>query len=92
MSYIYILIVLLALILITFLRTYDFFIDNRFHKVPPYIRYWFVKYNQEHRGWSPHESHMMIKYWALPFTHANDGAVINNQKEIMKYFRERVDG
>lgn len=73
-------------------QKHDFFIDNRFHKVPPYIRYWFVKYNEEHRGWSPHESHMMIKYWALPFTHANDGAVINNQKEIMKYFRNRVDG
>jgi len=70
-------------------QKHDFFIDNKFNKVPPYIRYWFVKYNEEHRGWSPHESHMMIKYWALPFTHANEGAVVNNQKEIMKYFRKR---
>ena len=73
-------------------QKYSFFIDHKFHKVAPYIRHWFVKYNKEHRGWSAHESNMMIKYWALPFTHANEGAVVNNQKQITQYFRNRDHG
>jgi|TARA_R110000787_G_scaffold60712_1_gene137689 hypothetical protein len=69
-----------------------FFIEHKFVDVPPYIRYWFMQYNKANRGWSAHESHMMIKYWALPYGRADKGAVVNNQKSIIKYFEERVDG
>ena len=68
---------------------FRFFIDHKFNDVPPYVRYWFIKYNREHRGWSSHESGMMIGYWKLPFTNAHEGAVIKNQGEIRKYFEER---
>lgn len=70
----------------------NFFIDHKFSDVPPYIRYWFMKYNKEHNGWTAHESSMMVKYWALPFHHARQEAVTKNQNEIKKYFRDRKDG
>ena len=70
----------------------NFFIDHKFTDVPPYIRYWFMKHNKEHRGWTAHESSMMVKYWALPFHHARQEAVTKNQNEIKKYFRDRKDG
>ena len=69
---------------------FTFFTDHKFCDVPPYIRYWFMKYNKKHRGFSAYESTMLIKYWALPFSHANEGAMINKQREIRKYFEERV--
>ena len=70
----------------------NFFIDHKFSDVPPYIRYWFMKHNKEHRGWTAHESSMMVKYWALPFHHARQEAITKNQNEIKKYFRDRKDG
>tara|TARA_B100000768_G_C11239999_1_gene359055 strand:- start:546 stop:1124 length:579 start_codon:yes stop_codon:yes gene_type:complete len=73
-------------------QKHDFFIDHKFSHVPPYIRYWFMKHNRDHRGWSTHESSMMVKYWALPFQHARHEAVTKKQNEIQQYFRDRKDG
>ena len=70
---------------------FTFFTDHKFSDVPSYVRYWFMKYNKKHRGFSAYESTMLIKYWALPFSHANEGAMINKQREIRKYFEERVN-
>ena len=70
----------------------QFFCDHRFNAVPPFIRYWFIKHHIAKCGYTAHECSMLIKYWALPFAHANAGAVINNQKQIDEYFRGRNDG
>ena len=70
---------------------FTFFTDHKFSDVPSYVRYWFMKYNKKHRGFTAYESTMLIKYWALPFSHANEGAMINKQREIRKYFQERVN-
>jgi len=73
-------------------QKHDFFIDHRFTDVPPFIRYWFMKHNKEHRGWTAHESSMMIKFWALPFHLARQEAMTKQQNEIRQYFRERTNG
>ena len=71
---------------------FTFFTDHKFSDVPSYVRYWFMKYNKKHRGFSAYESTMLIKYWALPFSHANEGAMINKQREIRHYFENRKNG
>ena len=68
---------------------FRFFMDYKFNDVQPYVRYWFIKYNEEHRDWSRHESQMMMGYWKLPFANAHEGAMINHQRDIIKYFEER---
>ncbi len=68
---------------------YRFFIDHKFSDVPPFIRYWFTKYNKKHRGWTPQESNKMIRFWKSPFMGAHEGAMITYQNEIIKYFEER---
>ena len=70
---------------------FKFFIDHKFCDVPPYVRYWFVKYNREYRGWTAHESNMMIGFWKSPFIAAHSGAVANHQYEILDYFKERTN-
>jgi len=70
-------------------QKFKFFIDHKFNEVPAYVRYWFIKYNREHRGWSPHESSMMISYWKLPFANAHSGAMAKHQYEVLEYFKER---
>ena len=70
-------------------QKFRFFIDHRYSNVPPFIRYWFIKYNIKHRDWSAHESNMMIKFWKKPFIGAHEGAMLAHQNEIIKYFEER---
>lgn len=68
---------------------FRFFIDHKFTDVPSYIRYWFRDYNTKHRGWTAHESNKMVKYWAIPYFGAKEGAMRDKQKEILKYFEDR---
>ena len=68
---------------------FRFFIDHPFAKVPPNVRLLFTQYNEKHRGWSRLESKMMIKFHGLPFQGAGQGAIINNQREILDYFVKR---
>tara|TARA_R100001480_G_scaffold148274_1_gene147546 strand:- start:40 stop:621 length:582 start_codon:yes stop_codon:yes gene_type:complete len=70
---------------------FKFFIDHKFCDVPPYIRYWFVKYNREHRGWTAHESNMMVSFWKTPFIAAHSGALAKHQYQILDYFKERTN-
>ena len=70
---------------------FRFFIDHKFNEVPPYVRYWFIKYNKKYRGWTAHESNMMIGFWKTPFVGARSGAMYNYQMEILTYFRERTN-
>jgi|TARA_Y100000294_G_scaffold160225_1_gene163655 hypothetical protein len=69
---------------------FRFFIDHKFNEVPPYIHYWFIKYNKKYRGWTAHESNKMIGFWKTPFVGAQSGAMYNYQMEILTYFRERT--
>lgn len=68
---------------------FRFFIDHPFNKVPPYIRLMFTQYNTKHRGWTREESKKMINYHASPFSGAERGAYITNQREIIDYFVNR---
>ena len=70
---------------------FTFFIDHKFCDVPPYVHYWFVKYNREHRGWTAHESNMMVGFWKTPFNAAHSGALAKHQYEILDYFKERTN-
>ena len=72
-------------------QKFRFFIDHKFCDVPPYVRYWFVKYNHEHRGWTAHESNMMVSFWKTPFNAAHSGAMAKHQYEILDYFKERTN-
>ena len=71
-------------------QKFRFFIDHKFNEVPPYIHYWFIKYNKKYRGWTAHESNKMIGFWKTPFVGAQSGAMYNYQMEILTYFRERT--
>ena len=80
---------------------YRFFIDHKFNLVPGYVRVWFINYNKQHRGWTEHESDMMIKFWAQPsWLDISDDEQENrrdrlnemvdqHQKKILKYFLHR---
>tara|TARA_B100000768_G_scaffold178213_1_gene193600 strand:+ start:544 stop:1104 length:561 start_codon:yes stop_codon:yes gene_type:complete len=68
---------------------FRFFIDHKFTDVPSYVRYWFRDYNKLHRGWTPYESTMMVGYWATPYHGAKEGAMLEHQRAILKYFEER---
>jgi hypothetical protein len=70
---------------------FRFFIDHKFCDVPPYVHYWFVKYNREHRGWTAHESNKMVSFWKTPFNAAHSGALAKHQYEILDYFKERTN-
>ena len=75
--------------------------DYPFHKVPGYIKKWFIEYNKQHRGWTAQESNMMIKFHAQPTwldvsdddqdnrrERIND-MVDQHQKKIINYFINR---
>jgi len=72
-------------------QKFRFFIDHKFCDVPPFVRYWFIKYNRQHRGWTAHESNMMIGFWKTPFTAAHSGALAKQQYEILDYFKGRTN-
>jgi hypothetical protein len=80
---------------------YRFFVDHPFHLVPGYVRQWFINYNKKERGWSAHESNMMIKFHAQPqWLEVSDQEQDNrrdrlnkmkdeHQKGIIEYFLNR---
>ena len=68
---------------------FRFFIDHRFCDVPSFVRLAFHQYNQESRGWTRQESTKMMHFWRVPFPNAQQGAMINNQREIIDYFTKR---
>ena len=70
-------------------QKFRFFIDYPFDRVPPIVRKLFCDYNTQYRGWTGNESYKMMRYHAKPFTNAGQGAVINNQREILNYFATR---
>ena len=77
--------------------------DHPFTNVPAYVKNWFIGYNKKYRGWSPHESNMMIKFHVIPEWidgHVDeDGSrqsrleamVAEHQEKIINYFKNRRD-
>ena len=84
-------------------QKYRFFMDHPFTNVPAYVKNWFIGYNKKYRGWSPHESNMMIKFHVVPeWFDGNadeDGSrksrleamVAEHQEKIINYFKNRRD-
>jgi len=66
-----------------------FFVDHSYIHVPSYIQKWFIDYNEKHRGWTKEESMKMIKWHAVPFADAHEGAMIQKQRGILDYFTHR---
>ena len=72
---------------------YRFFVDHPFHLVPGYIRQWFINYNKKERGWSAHESNMMIKFHAQPqWLDVSDQEQDNRRDRINKIKDEHQKG
>lgn len=68
---------------------FRFFADHAFNKVPQHIHVMFMRYMESTRGWTYCECKKMIDFHMSPFEKAGHGAILEHQREVLDYFKNR---